>query len=48
MLEIYEEICKKRGFLIRGGDYDYDRGGKAVVDDFRKARIGKICLEARD
>lgn len=47
-LEIYEEICKKRGFLIRGGDYDYDRGGKAVVDDFRKARIGKICLEARD
>lgn len=44
-LEIYEGICKARGFLMRGGDYDYDRCAKAVFDDFRKGRLSKICLE---
>ncbi len=44
-LEIYEGICKARGFLVRGGDYDYERCSKAVFDDFRKGRLGKICLE---
>ena len=42
---IYESICKARGFLIRGGEYDYERCSKAVFDDFRKGRLGKICLE---
>lgn len=44
-LAILEEICKKRGFILRGGEYDYERGSRAVVDDFRKGRLGKICLE---
>lgn len=41
----YEKVCKRRGFLLRGGEYDYERCAKAVIDDFRKGRIGKICLE---
>lgn len=44
-LEVYEAICRKRGFLVRGGDVDYDRGAKAILDDFRKKRIGAITLE---
>ena len=44
-LSIFEEICKKRGYLFRGGEYDYTRGARAIFDDFRKGRIGKICLE---
>lgn len=44
-LEIYEEICKRRGFVLRGNELDYERGARAVFDDFRKGRIGKICLE---
>ncbi len=44
-IEIYEGICKARGFLIRGGEYDYERCSKALLDDFRKGRLGKICLE---
>ena len=44
-LEVYEEICKNRGFLIKGGDFDYTRCANSVIDDFRKGRIGKICLE---
>ncbi len=44
-IEIYEGICKARGFLLRGGEYDYERCAKAVFDDFRKGRLGKLCLE---
>ena len=44
-LELYEQVCRRRGFLLRGGEYDYERCAKAVVDDFRKGRMGKIALE---
>lgn len=44
-LEVYEAICKRRGFLLRGGEIDYERGAKAILDDFRKKRIGAITLE---
>ena len=44
-LGMYEAVCKRRGFILRGGEFDYERGAKALVDDFRKGRIGKICLE---
>lgn len=44
-LDVYEGICKARGFLLRGGEYDYERCAKAVLDDFRKGRLGKLCLE---
>lgn len=44
-LAMYEAVCKRRGFMLRGGEYDYERGAKAIVDDFRKGRIGKLCLE---
>ncbi len=44
-LGMYETLCKRRGFILRGGEYDYERGAKALIDDFRKGRIGKICME---
>ena len=44
-LGMYEAVCKRRGFIFRGGEFDYERGAKAIVDDFRKGRIGRICLE---
>ena len=44
-LAMYETVCKRRGFILRGGEYDYERGARAILDDFRKGRIGKICLE---
>lgn len=44
-IELFNGICKRRGFLMRGGDYDYDRCAAAVIDDFRKGRIGKIMLD---
>ena len=44
-LELYEKICVRRGFLRKGGEYDYDRLATAIIDDFRKGRIGKIILD---
>ena len=34
------------GFVLRGGEYDLERGARALIDDFRKGRIGKITLES--
>lgn len=44
-LAMYDALCKRRGFILRGGEPDYERGAKALIDDFRKGRLGKICLE---
>ena len=44
-LGMYEALCKRRGFILRGGEFDYERGAKALMDDFRKGRVGKVCLE---
>ncbi len=47
-LEMLEKVCARRGFVLRGNDYDYERGEKAVIDDFRKGRLGKITLDSPD
>ncbi len=44
-LELFNAICVRRGFLMRGGEYDYERCATAIIDDFRKGRIGKIILD---
>ena len=44
-LELLEGACRRMGFLMRGGGFDYERGEKAVIDDFRKGKLGKITLE---
>ena len=43
--EMFEDIAKKRGFLLRGGEIDDERCAKAILDDFRKAKIGKITFD---
>lgn len=43
-VEILEEIALSRKFLVSGGEIDFDRAAKALIDDFRKGRIGRITL----
>lgn len=45
-LEMLNTVCAKRGFVLRGNDFDYERGEKAVIDDFRKGRFGQITLDS--
>ena len=44
-IQIFEKIAVKRGFVLRGGDYDYERTARAIIDDFRKQKFGKVMLE---
>lgn len=44
-IELLDGICKRRGFIRRGGEYDYDRVATAIIDDFRKGRLGKVMLD---
>ena len=43
-----EHIAQKRAFKMRGGALDVDRAASAVIDDYRKCRLGKIALERND
>lgn len=43
--ELLDEVCRGRGFLMRGGELDYDRACSVVLDEFREGKVGKITLE---
>ena len=44
-LEVLEKIAKKRGCVVRGGEFDLERAGRLLLGDFRTTKLGKICLE---
>ncbi len=44
-IELFDDICVRRGFLMRGGEFDYERCATAIIDDLRKGRIGKIIFD---
>lgn len=43
--EILEMIGRKRGFLIKGGEINYERTAVMLCDEFRGGKLGKITLE---
>ena len=43
--EVLNMISESRGFVLKGGELDLARTASTIIDDFRKARIGKITLE---
>lgn len=44
-IDILEQIGKKRGCVIKGGEIDLERASKILITDFRAIKLGKICLE---
>ena len=44
-VEILERIAEVRGCLKSGAQYDLDKAGKCLVDDFRAGKLGEITLE---
>lgn len=42
---LMEEIGRKRGCLVRGGEVDYTKVANIILDDFRTGKIGLITLE---
>ena len=43
--EILENIGRKRGFVVSGGEIDMDRAANMILDELRGAKIGNITLE---
>ncbi len=43
--EIFEAIGKKRGLLMAGGEVDYPRCARMILDEFRDGKIGRITLD---
>lgn len=44
-VEYLAEVCRSRKFVVRGGELDWERGARAILDDFRKGRLGRITLD---
>ena len=44
-LEIIENICIARKYMLRGGEYDYDRCCASIISDFKQGKLGNITLE---
>lgn len=44
-VDYLSKVCENRKFMLRGGELDWERGARAILDDFRKGRIGKITLD---
>ncbi len=43
--ELLEGVCRGRGWLMKGGLADTDRGAAVVLDEFRAGKLGRITLE---
>ena len=43
--EVLEFIAKKRGMLLRGGEFDYERASVMLLDEYRAGKLGRISFE---
>ena len=43
--ELSDAVCKGRGWLLKGNQYDYERAARVVLDEFRDGKLGRISLE---
>ena len=46
--EIMQEIGKKRGAIVSGGQVEDEKVARIILDDFRSGKLGKITLERSD
>lgn len=44
-VKLLEDVAKKRGCIKSGGELDYEKAAKLLLDDFRNARMGQVTLE---
>ncbi len=43
--DLLSAIGRRRGFLVSGGEVDTERAAKMLLDEFRRALLGRITLE---
>ena len=48
MVEVYETIGRRIGAVISGGEIDYDRVSKTILEDIKNERIKNITFDRID
>lgn len=46
--DLMDAVCKGRGWLLKGSEYDYDRAARVILDEFRGGKLGRVTLESAD
>lgn len=44
-LALLEALCQGRGFLMRGGVFDYERACAVILEEFRNGKVARLSLE---
>jgi len=42
---VIEGVAARRGFRMRGGDFDYEKAAHVLLQDYRQGALGRISLE---
>lgn len=43
---VIEGVAAKRGFRVRGGEYDFEKAAHMLLQDYRSGALGRISLES--
>ena len=44
-VDLFDAVCRGRGWLLKGNQYDYDRAARVILDEYRGGKLGRITLE---
>lgn len=44
-LSLLDALCQGRGFLMKGGSYDYERACAVLLEEFRSGKVGRVSFE---
>lgn len=44
--QLLEELGRRRGFLIAGGEADSERAARTLLEEYRSGRLGRLTLES--
>jgi len=44
-ISVIEHVAARRGFRVRGGEFDYEKAAHVLLQDYRTGALGRISLE---
>lgn len=44
-IAVIEQVAQRRGFRVRGGEFDYEKAAHVLLHDYRTGALGRISLE---
>jgi ribosome biogenesis GTPase A len=47
-IAVIENVAQRRGFRVRGGEFDYEKAAHVLLHDYRTGALGRISLETPD